>query len=115
MTACDSAIVCSTSRPRQVMFFGSGYCAPRIHSTCSPLLTFHRPGPGCSPVTSTVSSVAVSAGVGGVGGVAGATGVVCAIAGLPMDNSRQQKSVSRGETELTENLYRMFDIASHQK
>ncbi len=56
-TSCDCAMVATTSFARQPIFFGSGAWVPRIHSTCSPLETFHKPGPGCSPVTSTVSSV----------------------------------------------------------
>src|SRR4029079_15701055 len=56
ITSCDFAIVDSTSCDCQLICLGSGARVPSSHNTCSPLDTFHMPGPGCTPVTNTVSS-----------------------------------------------------------
>src|SRR5580700_6593084 len=63
-TSWDCASTSSTSLDRQVIFLGSGSSVPMIHSTCSPLDTFHMLGPGRSPVTSISTTGADGAAVG---------------------------------------------------
>ena len=65
-TDCAASTVSLTCRDRHCIFFGSGVSVPSIHSTWSPLLTFHSPGPGSSPLTTTAGRflAAVVAGAG---------------------------------------------------
>src|SRR6185295_3250687 len=55
-TCFDCAMTASTCLERQVMSRGAGDSVPSTHSTCVPFVTFHNPGPGCSPLTMTSSS-----------------------------------------------------------
>ncbi|MBK6924148.1 MAG: hypothetical protein IPH14_02480 [Thermomonas sp.] len=57
ITSCALAITSSTCFDCHCMPAGSGLSVPRIHRSWLPLRTSHRPGPGCSPVTTTVASV----------------------------------------------------------
>jgi len=55
-TCCDSPMRRSTSAVRHSRRLGSGDSVPSTHITWSSFDTLHRPGPGCSPVTTIVSS-----------------------------------------------------------
>src|SRR5690554_3903088 len=50
-TSCDCAMTRATRPLSQRMFFGTQLRTGKIHKTLSPLLTFHKGGPGWRPVT----------------------------------------------------------------
>src|SRR5687768_16453675 len=56
MYSCDSEISFWTRADSHSIFFGYNLTIGRIHRTCSPLVTFHRGGPGMRPDTTTSSS-----------------------------------------------------------
>src|SRR6185312_3712861 len=58
-TACEAAIVCATWFERHSMLAGKIDTTPSIHSTWSPRATFHKPGPGTTPVTLIACSVTI--------------------------------------------------------
>src|SRR3954463_4548391 len=56
ITAFACAMTSSTWRERHFTSLGTAPAVPRTHTTfVPPCVTFQRPGPGCSPVTTTSS------------------------------------------------------------
>src|SRR5690348_8437388 len=83
-TVWEAAIVCATWFERHSMPAGKVGTTPSIHSTWSPRVTFHRPGPGTTPVTLIACKVTideVDAGRACATVAVLATGGVCAAAG----------------------------------
>src|SRR5690348_5125469 len=82
-TACEAAIVCATWFERHSMLAGEIDTTPSIHSTWSPRVTFHKPGPGTTPVTLIACKVTIDeAGAGCADAIPAelAAGAVCASA-----------------------------------
>jgi hypothetical protein len=85
-------MVRATWLERHSILAGSVDTTPSTHNTWSPRLTFHKPGPGITPVTVIACRVVIDpagAGVAVVAGAGGVVGGVCAAAQAQTNNKMQ--------------------------